>query len=91
MDQKRIGKKRVEIIGKYHKCQITAVFGASMSSDFLQIQLVYQDKSRKCLPPFKFPPKWAINFSDNHWSNEHNIYVMFKKITFPNHNKKKAT
>ena len=33
-------RKRVEIIGKDDKCQITAAFGASMSGDFLPVQLV---------------------------------------------------
>ena len=43
------GKKRVEIIGKDDKHQITAVFGASLSGDFLPVQLVYQGKLTKCL------------------------------------------
>lgn len=37
------GKKRVEIIGKDDKRQITVVFGASLSGDFLPVQLVYHE------------------------------------------------
>ena len=33
------GKKRVDIIGKDDERQITAVFGASLSGDFLPVQL----------------------------------------------------
>ena len=84
------GKKRVEIIGKDDKRQITAVFGASMSGDFLPVQLVYQGKSKKCLPPFEFPPEWDINFSENHWSNEHTMLCYFRKVVFPYLNKKRA-
>ena len=84
------GKKRVEIIGKDDKCQITAVFDATLSGDFLPVQLVYQGKSTKCLPSFEFPPEWDINFSENHWSNERTMLCYFKKVMFPYLNKKKA-
>ena len=39
------GAKRVEVVGKDDKRQITAIFGISMSGDFLPIQLVYQGKT----------------------------------------------
>ena len=64
------GIKRVEIDGKDDKRQITAVFGCSMSGDFLPPQLVYQGKTTKCLPSFQFPSDWSITHSANHWSNE---------------------
>ena len=44
------GATQMEINGKDDKCQITAVFGCSMSGDFLLPQLVYQEKTAKCLP-----------------------------------------
>ena len=46
------GTKRVEIIGKDNKRQLTAVFGCSMSGDFLPPQLIYHGKTKKCLPHF---------------------------------------
>ena len=73
------GKKRVDIIGKDDERQITAVFGASLSGDFLPVQLVYQGKLTKCLPFFEFPPEWDINFSENHWSNERTMLCNFEK------------
>ena len=84
------GAKRVEVVGKDDKRQITAIFGISMSGDFLPIQLVYQGKTTKCLPSFDFPPSWDITFSDNHWSNEQTMLSYFEKVIFPYLQKKKA-
>ena len=39
------GAKRVELVAKDDKRQITAVFGASFTGDFLPPQLVYQGKT----------------------------------------------
>ena len=57
MDQE--GAKRVEMIGKDDKWQLTAVFACSMSGDFLQIQMVYEGKTIKYLPKFQFPDNWG--------------------------------
>ena len=46
--------KRVEIDGKDDKHQITAVFGCSMSGDFLPPQLVYQGKTPNVYHLFSF-------------------------------------
>ena len=73
------GMKRVEVVGKDDKHQITAIFGISMSGDFLPIQLVYQGKMTMCLPSFNFLPSWDITFSDNHWSNEQTMLSYFEK------------
>ena len=62
------GEKRVEIVGKDDKRQITAVFAGSMSGDFLPPQVIYQGKIKRCIPSIKFPPDWDITFSENHWS-----------------------
>ena len=50
------GSKRVELVGKDDKRQITAVFASSMVvGDFLPPQLVYQGKTTHCLPRVEFP------------------------------------
>ena len=77
------GAKRVEIDGKDDKRQITAVFGCSMSGDFLPPQLVYQGKTTKCLPSFQFPPDWNITHTANHWSNEETMELYITKIILP--------
>ena len=64
------GTKRVEIIGKDDKWQLTAVLGCSMSGDFLPSQLIYQGKTKRCLSHFQFPHSWDVTYSENHWANE---------------------
>ena len=67
----QVGSNRIEIIiGKDDKRQLTVVFGCSMAGDFLPPQLVYQGKTNRCLPQYKFPTGWDITFTENHWSNE---------------------
>ena len=54
------GSKRVEIAGIDDKRQITAVFGSSITGDFLPVQIVYKGKTKRCFPTFAFPPDWHI-------------------------------
>ena len=77
------GAKRVEIDGKDDKRQITAVFGCSMSGDFLPPQLVYQGKTAKCLPSYQFPSDWNITHTPNHWSNEETMELYVTKVILP--------
>ena len=44
------GARHIEIVAKDDKQQITAVFTASFTGDFLPPPLVYQGKSEWCLP-----------------------------------------
>ena len=64
------GTKRVEVVGKDDKRQLTAVLGGSMTGEFLPPQLIYQGKTSRYLPSVKFPDNWHITYSINHWSNE---------------------
>ena len=49
------GSNRIKIIGKDDKQQLTAVLRCSMAADFLPPQLVYQGKTNRYLPQYKFP------------------------------------
>ena len=64
------GVKRVEIIAKDDKRQITAVFAGTYTGNFLPPQVIYQGKTPRCLPQYEFPPQWNITYTENHWSNE---------------------
>ena len=65
------GSRRVEIVGMGDKRQITAVFGASLSGDFLPPQLIYTGKTPACHPKsVTFPADWHITHTENHWANE---------------------
>jgi len=50
--------------------QITAIFGAMMDGNILPPQLVYANKTTKCLPKVDFPKDWDCTFTENHWYNE---------------------
>jgi len=64
------GSKQVEVIGIDNKHQITATFAASLFSNFLPVQMVYQRKTTKCHPAMKFPEGWHITHTPSHWCNE---------------------
>ena len=49
------GLKRVEIAGIEDKRQLTAVFGGTLTDDFLPPQVIYKGKTKKCLPNVVFP------------------------------------
>ena len=78
-----MGSKRVEIIGKDNKRQLTAVFGCSMSGDFLPPQLIYQGKTKRCLPQFQFPSNWDITYTENLWANENTSQQYIVNIILP--------
>ncbi len=83
------GAKRVEIAGVDDKRQITGVFGASLTGDFLPVQLIYTGKTQRCLPSIKFPCDWHITFSCNHWANERTMLDYVDKILVPYISKKR--
>ena len=71
------------MMGIDDKRQITAVFGASLSGDFLPLQLVYEGKTTRCLPTYSFPSTWNITYSANHWSNEETMKEYMEMVIFP--------
>jgi len=77
------GSKRVELIGKDDKRQLTALYACSMSGDFLPIQLVYQGKTDKSLPRFQFPSDWNVACTANYWCNESTMRQYIQRIILP--------
>ena len=77
------GSKKVEIVAKDNKRQITAVLVGSLKGDFLPLQIIYEGKTSRCLPTVKFPPDWHATFSENHWSNEETMHDYLVKILIP--------
>ena len=76
------GVKRVEVVAKEDKRQLTAVFAGSLSGDFLPPQLIYEGKTDRCLPHYEFPSTWHMMKSEKHWSNEQTMKEYFTKIIF---------
>ena len=55
------GATQVEVAGKDDKRQITLVLAGSVSGEFLPPQVIYEGKTKCCLPPFQFPYTWNYN------------------------------
>ena len=72
--------KKIEIIAKDDKHQITVVIAGSLKGDTLPLQIIYQGKTPQCLPSIKFPSSWHITFSENHWFNEDTMHDYIMKI-----------
>ena len=54
-----------------------------MTGMFLPIQLIYERKTRRCLPKFDFPADFNVTFSNNHWWNTEKSIELFKRVIFP--------
>ena len=77
------GSKRVEIIAKDDKRQITAVLAGTLNGDFLPCQIIYQGTTTRCLPKYDFPNNWHITYSANHWSNEETMTEYVDNVLNP--------
>lgn len=84
------GSKQVQVIGADDKRQITAVFGVTLSGDFMYLQLIYQGTTTKCLPSVRFPPDWHVTFTENHWLNENTMEDYLDKILLPYIDRKRS-
>ena len=54
-----------------------------MSGKLLPPQLVYQGKTKGCLPSVSFPNDWDVTFTPNHWCNEVTMERFIRKIIAP--------
>ena len=77
--------KRVMIANSDDKRQITAVFAATMTGEYLPVQLIYKGTTSRCHPKVVFPEDWDIFHSKNHWSNEVTMhrYSTYRISLFP--------
>ena len=79
----RAGEKVITIAHSDDKRQITAVFAATMTGDYLPPQVIYKGKTERCHPKVDVPKGWDIWHSDNHWSNEETMKRYIEKIIVP--------
>ena len=77
------GAKNVPIRGVDDKRQITGTFAVTLTGKFLPMQLIYNGKTKRSLPKFKFPNSFSVVFTENHWSNTDKSVEFFEKIIFP--------
>ena len=69
--------KTVPIKGVDDKRQITSTFSISMTGSFLPTKLIYEGKTRRCLPNYDFPKGFNVTYSPNHWSNTEKSVELF--------------
>ena len=79
----KAGSQRVEVVGLDDKRQITALFGCTITGDFLPMQLIYQGKTKACHAQVNFPKDWSITHTPNHWSNEDTMVEYIEKVFLP--------
>ena len=54
----------------------------SMSGEFLSIQVIYEGKTKRCLPKYTFLASFDATFSENHCSNTEKSLSFLNKIVF---------
>ena len=77
------GSKHVPIKGVDDKRQITATFAVNAAGEFFPMQLIYQGKTKRCLPKHSFPEGFNVTMTKNHWSNTEKAEEYFKVTLFP--------
>ena len=85
----RADEKIIPIHNSDDKRQITAVIAATMTGEYLPIQLIYKGKTDWCHPKTTFPDDWNIFHSVNHWSNENTMKCYFEIVSLPYIEKKR--
>ena len=61
-----------------------------MEGEFLPPQLLYEGRTERCHPSFKFPEDWDVWHLSNHWSNEDTMLRYLDKVIVPFITKKQA-
>lgn len=62
------------------KHQIAATFGASLSGNFLPMQLVYEGKTTRCHPAVHFSDGFHVTHTENHWFNEETMVSYIEAV-----------
>ena len=76
------GSKNCSIKGLDNKRQIKVIFVVTTTGFLLSTQLMYQGKSKRCLPKFTFPSDFHVTFTANHRSNLEKCENIFDIIIF---------
>ena len=77
------GAKQVPIAQSTNKKQITGNLAVTASGHILPMQLIYQGKTKACLPKTKFPEGFHVTQTKNHWSNEETSKLYVEKVLDP--------
>lgn len=77
------GASRVKIAGYGDKRMIKATFTATLTGEFLPMQILYGGKTNRCHPRYTFLAVFNIHHNPNHWANEECAIRFIKKIIIP--------
>jgi hypothetical protein len=81
-----VGSTSVAVVGAEDKRQITACISSSLAGDLLPLQLIFQGKTARSLPP-RTPQAIAsrihLTFSENHWSSLETMKQFVNEIIMP--------
>jgi hypothetical protein len=80
------GASSVAVLGAEDKRQITACIASSLDGSLLPLQLIFQGKTTRTLPPSTaevVASRAHITFSDNHWSNQTTMQDYIEKVILP--------
>lgn len=80
------GASSVAVAGAEDKRQITVCVASSLDGELLPLQLIFQGKTERSLPPRTpevISSRAHITFSDNHWSNQTTMKDYVEKVIVP--------
>lgn len=81
-----VGASSVAVIGAEDKRQITACVASSLNGELLPLQLIFQGKTPRSLPPVT-PEAIAththLTFSENHWSSQQTMQQFIEEVILP--------
>ena len=77
------GAKNVPVKEINDEIQNISTFAVSEVGDFLPMQLIYTENTRRYLPNFDFPRDFNVTFMKSRWSNVEKAVENFEKVIFP--------
>jgi hypothetical protein len=81
-----VGSKSVAVLGADDKRQITACVASSLDGTLLPLQLIFQGKTARSLPPatpLSISSLVHLTFSDNHWSSQATMQQYISEVIVP--------
>jgi hypothetical protein len=76
----------IAVVGAEDKRQITACVASSLDGTLLPLQLIFQGKTPRSLPPAtaaSIAAKVHLTFSPNHWSNQTTMREWITEVLLP--------
>ena len=80
------GNSSVGVVGAEDKRQITVCLASSMDGDLLPLQLIFEGKTSRSLPPAtpaSIASQFHLTFSDNHWSSQETMQQYIMEVLIP--------